>query len=37
MRAPFVFGSATIVNLVARYHTDPQFSAERAPLLGNRA
>jgi fructose-1,6-bisphosphatase I len=37
VRAPFVFGSANIVNLVTRYHTDPQFSAERAPLLGNRA
>lgn len=36
MRTPFVFGSANIVNLVMRYHTDPQFSAERSPLFGRR-
>ncbi len=35
-RTPFVFGSADIVNLVTRYHTDPQFSAERSPLFGRR-
>lgn len=35
-RTPFVFGSANIVNLVTRYHTDPQFSAERSPLFGRR-
>lgn len=35
-RTPLVFGSANIVNLVTRYHTDPQFSAERSPLFGRR-
>lgn len=36
VRAPLVFGSANMVNLVMRYHTDPQFSAERSPLFGRR-
>jgi fructose-1,6-bisphosphatase I len=34
-RVPLVFGSSGQVELVARYHSDPQFS-ERAPLFGNR-
>ena len=34
-RVPLVFGSAGPVELVARYHSDPQFS-ERAPLFGKR-
>jgi len=36
VRTPFVFGSANIVDLITRYHADPQFSAERAPLFGRR-
>lgn len=36
MRTPLVFGSLKIVNLVTRYHTDPQFSAERSPLFRQR-
>ncbi|WP_407339696.1 class 1 fructose-bisphosphatase [Methylocapsa polymorpha] len=35
-RTPLVFGSSGPVELVARYHSDPQFSAERAPLFGKR-
>jgi fructose-1,6-bisphosphatase I len=35
-RIPLVFGSAGPVALVSRYHSDPQFSAERAPLFGKR-
>jgi fructose-1,6-bisphosphatase I len=35
-RVPFVFGSPALVELVARYHSDPQFSAEHAPLFGKR-
>jgi fructose-1,6-bisphosphatase I len=35
-RTPFVFGSANLVDLIMRYHADPQFSAERAPLFGRR-
>jgi fructose-1,6-bisphosphatase I len=35
-RTPLVFGSANLVQLVTRYHDDPQFSAERAPLFGRR-
>jgi fructose-1,6-bisphosphatase I len=35
-RTPFVFGSAELVHLVTRYHTDPQFSAEHSPLFGRR-
>ena len=35
-RVPFVFGSPDMVDLVARYHSDPQFSAEHAPLFGKR-
>jgi fructose-1,6-bisphosphatase I len=35
-RVPLVFGSAAPVDLVAGYHNDPQFSAERAPLFGRR-
>jgi fructose-1,6-bisphosphatase I len=34
-RMPLVFGSTAQVELVARYHSDPQFS-ERAPLFANR-
>lgn len=34
-RVPLVFGSAAQVELVARYHSDPQFT-DRAPLFGNR-
>jgi fructose-1,6-bisphosphatase I len=35
-RVPLVFGSPATVELVARYHSDPQFSAEHAPLFGKR-
>ncbi|HEY8007917.1 MAG TPA: class 1 fructose-bisphosphatase [Methylocella sp.] len=35
-RVPLVFGSSDAVELVARYHSDPQFSAEHAPLFGKR-
>jgi fructose-1,6-bisphosphatase I len=35
-RTPFVFGSSEPVHRIIRYHTDPQFSAERAPLFGRR-
>jgi len=35
-RTPFVFGSFEPVQRIVRYHTDPQFSAERAPLFGRR-
>jgi fructose-1,6-bisphosphatase I len=35
-RVPFVFGCAELVDIIARYHADPQFSAERAPLFGRR-
>jgi len=34
-KVPLVFGSPACVGLVARYHSDPQFS-DRAPLFGNR-
>ncbi len=34
-RVPFVFGSPALVELIARYHSDPQFS-DRAPLFGKR-
>lgn len=34
-RVPLVLGSSAQVELVARYHCDPQFS-ERAPLFGKR-
>lgn len=36
VRTPFVFGSADAVHLIARYHTDPQFSAEHSPLFSRR-
>ncbi len=36
VRTPLVFGSANPVDLITRYHADPQFSAERAPLFGRR-
>jgi fructose-1,6-bisphosphatase I len=35
-RVPLVFGSPGTVDLVACYHSDPQFSAEHAPLFGKR-
>jgi fructose-1,6-bisphosphatase I len=35
-RTPFVFGSADVVHRIVRYHTDPQFSAEREPLFARR-
>jgi fructose-1,6-bisphosphatase I len=31
-----VFGSANVVHLITRYHTDPQFSAEHSPLFARR-
>jgi fructose-1,6-bisphosphatase I len=34
-KVPFVFGSPVLVELVARYHSDPQLS-DRAPLFGKR-
>ncbi len=36
VRTPLVFGSANVVRLITRYHTDPQFSAEHSPLFGRR-
>ena len=36
VRTPLVFGSANPVGVITRYHADPQFSAERAPLFGRR-
>ncbi len=36
VRTPLVFGSANVVHLITRYHTDPQFSAEHSPLFGRR-
>jgi fructose-1,6-bisphosphatase I len=36
VRTPFVFGSTSLVHLIARYHTDPQFSAEHSPLFARR-
>lgn len=36
VRTPLVFGSANLVDCITRYHADPQFSAERAPLFGRR-
>lgn len=36
VRTPFVFGSSNLVHLIARYHTDPQFSAEHSPLFARR-
>lgn len=35
-RTPIVFGSSAVVKRVSQYHTDPQFSAERAPLFFQR-
>src|SRR6516165_1608355 len=35
-RVPLVFGSADSVELIQQYHSDPQFSAEHAPLFGRR-
>jgi fructose-1,6-bisphosphatase I len=35
-RVPLVFGSSDLVDLIGRYHRDPQFSAEHAPLFGKR-
>jgi fructose-1,6-bisphosphatase I len=32
-RTPIVFGSYAAVQRIGRYHTDPQFSAEHAPLF----
>lgn len=35
-RTPIVFGSFAAVRRITSYHTDPQFSAERAPLFFQR-
>jgi fructose-1,6-bisphosphatase I len=35
-RTPLVFGSSAAVKRISEYHTDPQFSAERAPLFFQR-
>jgi len=35
-RTPIVFGSFAAVQRISRYHTDPQYSAERAPLFFQR-
>lgn len=35
-RVPLAFGSPALVELIARYHSDPQFTAEHAPLFGKR-
>jgi len=34
-KVPLIFGSSDCVALIARYHSDPQFS-DRAPLFGKR-
>jgi len=36
VRTPVVFGSFAAVQRISRYHTDPQFSAERDPLFYKR-
>lgn len=36
-RTPLVFGSAHEVTRIARYHTEPSHTGERAPLFGYRA
>jgi fructose-1,6-bisphosphatase I len=36
VRTPIVFGSLNPVNRMSRYHTNPQYSAERAPLFFQR-
>lgn len=36
VRTPIVFGSRAAVERISQYHTDPQFSAERAPLFFQR-
>jgi fructose-1,6-bisphosphatase I len=35
-RTPFVFGSAEKVARIARYHTEPDSSADRSPLFARR-
>ena len=35
-KTPIVFGSFAPVQRISRYHTDPQYSAERAPLFFQR-
>jgi fructose-1,6-bisphosphatase I len=35
-RTPIVFGSFAAVQRITSYHTDPQYSAERAPLFFQR-
>lgn len=35
-RAPLVFGSARVVETIAKYHTDPKLAAERSPLFKAR-
>ena len=35
-RTPIVFGSSAAVQRINRYHDDPQFSAEHAPLFFHR-
>jgi fructose-1,6-bisphosphatase I len=35
-RTPLVFGSASKVERVRRYHVDPEMMSERSPLFGNR-
>jgi fructose-1,6-bisphosphatase I len=35
-RTPIVFGSSATVERITKYHADPQFSAERAPLFFQR-
>jgi len=35
-RTPIVFGSCVAVQRISRYHADPQFSAEHAPLFFRR-
>lgn len=35
-RTPIIFGSRAAVERIGQYHTDPQFSAERAPLFFQR-
>jgi len=35
-RTPIVFGSCAAVQRISRYHADPQFSAEHAPLFFRR-
>jgi fructose-1,6-bisphosphatase I len=36
VHVPLVFGSASLVELIARYHLEQEFSTDKAPLFGRR-